>query len=287
MGRDHQPQREAFSKARTHGFALSRFSRSCVDSHWHYHPEYELILIEAGSGIRSIGPSIRPYAAGDLCLIGANLPHRFGSHPRERRGARWTVVHFLPGRFGQPFWELPQNRKISRMIAEADRGLHFPSDAVPLVSAALQKIARAPSADFGTFHLFELLAALAAIRGREPLNVHPPDSPRDPGDRRLSDLLAWVDDQADNPELSLSAAASRLQVSAPAFCRFFRRHLGKTFRQYLNEVRVTRACSQLLHPDAPVSQIAFATGFNNLANFNRRFREITGCTPTDFRGGAH
>lgn len=281
MKTDPQPRIEALSKARTHGFSITGFSKSCVDFHWHFHPEFELIRIEHGKGTRSIGHSVQPYSDGDVCLIGANLPHAFGSLPRDRTGAKWTVLHFQPERFGEIFWTLPQNRRIRLLLEESRRGLAFSAAETRAIPALLKKISKAPSADFGMIYLLEVLACLASVRRRCPLNAAA--FPMEFMDQRLPALLAWVDEHADFSDLTQAAAAEHVHLSPQAFCRYFRHRLGRSFRQYVNELRVARACSKLLHTEASVSEVAFETGFNNLANFNRRFREIAGCTPTEYR----
>jgi hypothetical protein len=60
-------------------------------------------------------------------------------------------------------------------------------------------------------------------------------------------------------------------MSVPAFTRFFRKSTGKTFVEYLTELRVGSACAFWWRPTGPVTQICYAAGFNNLSNFNRRF----------------
>lgn len=278
-----QPRREAFSKAREHGFSITEFSKSCVDFHWHFHPEFELTWIEKGRGTRSIGHAVQPYADGDLCLIGSGLPHAYGSHPRDRTGAKWTVLHFQPERFGGTFWDLPQNRRIRNLLNEARRGIWFPASTGKIVGALLRKASRARSADFGTIHLLEVLARLAGVRNIQPLNAASASYSEELRDPRLPGLLAWVDEQAEASELSQAAAAQSLHMSPQAFCRYFRRRLGKSFRQYVTELRIARACSKLAHSERAISEIAFEVGFGNLANFNRRFRELLDCTPGEYR----
>jgi transcriptional regulator GlxA family with amidase domain len=53
--------------------------------------------------------------------------------------------------------------------------------------------------------------------------------------------------------------------------------------RYVNELRVARACRRLTETDEPIASIAFEAGFGNLANFNRRFKEIKGSRPREFR----
>ena len=66
-------------------------------------------------------------------------------------------------------------------------------------------------------------------------------------------------------------------------CTFFRRATGNTFTDFVNRVRISRACQLLMDTDQQVTHICYEVGFNNVANFNRRFLEIKGMTPTEFR----
>jgi AraC-like DNA-binding protein len=83
--------------------------------------------------------------------------------------------------------------------------------------------------------------------------------------------------------VSLAEAAQVAHLSIPAFCRMFRRTTGKTLVGYLNELRTGEVCRELIETERPVSEIAFGSGFNNLSNFNRRFRAQKGLSPRDYR----
>ena len=84
------------------------------------------------------------------------------------------------------------------------------------------------------------------------------------------------------PLVAAQVAAS-LGMSESRFSRFFKRATGNTFTDFVNRVRIHRACQLLMDSGQPVGQICYDVGFNNLANFNRRFLEIKGLTPTEFR----
>jgi AraC-like DNA-binding protein len=77
--------------------------------------------------------------------------------------------------------------------------------------------------------------------------------------------------------------AAELGMSESRFSRFFRRATGNTFTDFVNRVRVNRACQLLMETDRLVTHICYEVGFQNVANFNRRFRDIKGMTPTEFR----
>jgi AraC-like DNA-binding protein len=72
-------------------------------------------------------------------------------------------------------------------------------------------------------------------------------------------------------------------MTPKSFSRFFKKNTGKAFIQYVNELRVGLACRKLMQSDASVSEICYASGFNNLSNFNRQFKERKGMSPKEFR----
>lgn len=87
----------------------------------------------------------------------------------------------------------------------------------------------------------------------------------------------------DDPDLNQTRVGRSVGMSASAFSRFFARRSGKPFSRFLNEVRIGQACRKLQESEATIGEICYACGFANLSNFNRRFRQLKGLTPSDFR----
>jgi len=83
--------------------------------------------------------------------------------------------------------------------------------------------------------------------------------------------------------ISLDEIASLASMNPTAFCRYFKEHTGKTFKQYLIDLRVGYACKLLSAGTLNVSQIALESGFETVAHFNRLFRRLMGLTPTEYR----
>jgi len=77
--------------------------------------------------------------------------------------------------------------------------------------------------------------------------------------------------------------AAKVGMSPAAFSRWFKRGVGHVFHRHLNELRIAMVCARLSSGPESITEAAFQNGYNNLANFNRRFREITGFTPSEFR----
>ncbi len=71
--------------------------------------------------------------------------------------------------------------------------------------------------------------------------------------------------------ISMQEVAAELGMSESRFSRFFRRATGNSFTDFVNRVRINSACHLLMQTDHYVTDICHQVGFNNVANFNRRF----------------
>lgn len=102
---------------------------------------------------------------------------------------------------------------------------------------------------------------------------------------RLRNVITYVEDHFREP-VSLQEISDYLGLGKEYFCRFFKKNMGISFLQYLNEVRITHIYQDLLSTDMPVSELAEKNGFTNQKLFNRTFKEIYGCTPSAVRKNA-
>jgi AraC-like DNA-binding protein/ligand-binding sensor protein len=85
--------------------------------------------------------------------------------------------------------------------------------------------------------------------------------------------------------VSLTQVAAAAHVSPFHFCRVFRAATGVTFTEYVCRLRVERAKTLLADASVRVSEVAYATGFGSISQFNTVFRKCVGKTPTQYRSG--
>ncbi len=280
-----KPFRESVEPAPQSSFRCLRFAQQGFTYGWHFHPEIELTLILSGRGKRFVGDDIANFAAGDLCLLGTNLPHCWLSDP-EPDGTyapcESVVVQFLPDCLGMGLFDRPETRGIARLLQQADRGLCFTGEIRDRVDAVLRQIDRQPPFE-RMITLLETLSVLSTATEVQPLSsLGFAPSVTFSDQRRIDDVSRFILDHLTEP-LRLEDAAGVAHLSASAFSRFFRRATGKSFVRYVNELRVARACRLLTETEQSITAIAFESGFGNLANFNRRFREIKQLRPREFR----
>lgn len=94
-------------------------------------------------------------------------------------------------------------------------------------------------------------------------------------------LLSYMDEHyADN--LTLNFAAKQMNFSESHFSKVFKKMTGINYVVYLNMIRVEHAAQMLKNSGMTITDISLSCGFNNIRSFNRVFKEIVGCTPTQF-----
>ena len=87
---------------------------------WHYHPEFELTLITHGNGKRLVGDSYDNYEAGDLVLLGRELPHTWTSEPIKNKKVSAIVVQF-PADFIERFTGLEEFKRMKACLLYTSR----------------------------------------------------------------------------------------------------------------------------------------------------------------------
>jgi AraC-like DNA-binding protein len=84
-------------------------------------------------------------------------------------------------------------------------------------------------------------------------------------------------------KISLKEVADLIFLTESNFCKFFKKATGKTYSDYLNELRINEACRLLVQTEKSINQISFECGFETLSYFNRVFLNKKGVTPSLFR----
>jgi AraC-like DNA-binding protein len=252
---------------------------------WHFHPEVELLLTVQGGTHRRIGDNISALTAGDLVLIGSNLPHDF-RNSREPgvpfRPVHAIVLQFRPDFLGPSWLERNDMSRVHRLFRLAGQGLEISGATKRKVSHLMK---RTPGAR-GIFRLIITLNIVALLSAsRELRRISSPGFAPEVqiSDReRMGSISAFIEDRIAEP-LYLRQVAQHAGMSEVSLSRYFRSRTGKTFPAYLNELRVARVCRLLVETDATVTEIALSCGFDSMANFDHQFSRLHGCSPSIYR----
>jgi len=254
---------------------------------WHFHPEYDILLILKNTGHYLNGDYIGDLKPGTLVIVGPNIPHAF--HPAEvddndPQKPSTMVLQFSTVSLGREFLQKPEMAHIAHFLEEASRSFEFfgetrrRSEEIILGMSESSEIKR-----FTELILLLDLLANSPAEERQQL-VSPLYSPSlNKESVSKIDLVSRYIVNNLNKRITLNDAAELSLMSPKSFSRFFKKNTGKNFVQYVNEMRIAKACRQLIETNDSISTICYEAGFNALSNFNRRFQEVKNMTPREFR----
>lgn len=269
---------EKITVAPEQSFLAFEYEAAAFDAPWHFHPEFELTHIKSSSGIRYVGNHLADFKAGDLVLLGANLPHCWRNVSAEGGQANSLVIQWGGSFLGSQ----PEFKAIRKMLAMADRGIQFPETIAERVGNQMAAIIDAPPLD-AYLLLIRLLDELARSEDHNLLadRAFSYDGSSRTGDR-LQRIQQFVNDHYQR-KITLAEVAARVNLSEQSFSRFFSQAMGRPFFRFLNEYRINMACRLLLETDANVSNVGYDCGYDTLPFFYREFGRLKGCTPGQFR----
>jgi len=254
-----------------------------INNRWHYHSEVELIHIKKGEGTQFIGDSIKRFKAGDVVLVGSNLPHywRFDDVYYEENTkaiADIRVAHFNENFWGNQFLELPENINLKTVLEKARRGLQVTGKTKHTVAELLEQLQEADGPQRIIF-LIEALTAVANAKQLVPLSSigFKPDL----GDTEKDRINAIYEYSIKNfkRKIQLEEIADVANISPNSFCRYFKSRTRKTYSQFLIELRVGHACRLLIENNHCIKRLCYESGFNNFTSFHKYFKMITGKSP--------
>lgn len=288
IGLLNQPaSREVIPRDPAASFRFYKHSFPHPNARWGHHPEYEVHLILKTSGRYVIGDVIDSFDAGQLTLIGPNLPHHWITDtPRgETVEDRDAVLHFSDEWIRGCQVAMPELESLDTLLRNSHHGIEFRGPAATLGAAALLRIGDAPGGIDRVIAVLDLLRVLAAAPPEHAVLVARAWLPQSK-DQTTADLVSRaIDYILDNisGDVRLTEAARLAAMSDSAFSRYFKAASGQTFTEMVRRLRLTRACQLLERTEDQIASIAVAVGYDNLSNFNRQFLQSYGMTPRQHR----
>ena len=253
---------------------------------WHHHPEYELTLTLNSRGWRFIGDHIGEYNTLDLVLVPPDMPHTWASTGSiDEQNPHTAIVIWFSGSWAQRLADTClEYSALRKLLGRSETGLHF----APPAGEHMQNRLKELLSESPRLRLQAALETLIELAGTE--NFSPLGTPRLTAGRpmlrdepaQLNRILDLLHRRFREP-LRVQDLCEAGNLSARSLHRFFLRHVGESVTSYLCRLRIGRACLMLAETDLPISVIALESGFANLANFNRQFRQTRQMTPKEFR----
>jgi AraC-like DNA-binding protein len=248
--------------------------------YWHFHPEIELVYVEADKGIRHIGDHISTYEGCDLALIGSYIPHLNFDYG-VKATVETVVIQFPETYFEAGLARIPELQKVVDLMERAKTGIAFTGETKRIAGVRLKKLQY-----MDRFHQFmELMSIfqfLAVSDEYEDLEVRPISSQTIlKQQERIHRIHQFVEMNFQKP-IDTQQIADEVNLTLPAFCRYFKKATKVTYTDFVNQYRVQYA-KKLLIQDKNVTEACFECGYESLSYFNRIFKKFAGVSPSAFK----
>ena len=282
-----KPQLLKVFKDLEHSFSARKETMPDVNNHWHYHPELELIYFKNGNGTQFIGDNISPFQAGNVVLVGSNLPHYWqfdDTYFDKQAGANAdvSVVHFNESFWGELFLNLPENKEIKMTLAKSKRGIQIAGHAGEKIGSLIERVI----SEKGSRKIILLMEVLLSIGECSQNNLMASVSFQHNFQESEKDRIHAIYNYTIanfKKKIKLNEIAAVANMTPNSFCKFFRSRSRKTYTQFINEIRIGHACKLLIDNKLNVKEICYESEFFNFASFHKYFRQVTRESPLSYQ----
>ena len=252
------------------------------------HDVIEIGFVERGSGIHQIANQSIPCTQGDVYVIHQNIPHGYflasKHHELLVRRIRFDIGDWLDGDVATP----DSNRFAYGIFSDNGQCAYAMLNAKTLgeVSALIDTIAleleqrRDEWRDSIKADLMLLLITLGRYMNGAIKNI--PNIPSKEW-RKATLALQTISERFGDSALTLEKVAQELFISPSKLSRLFKNLTGKSFSEYLKELRISRACKMLRETELFVDEIMKRCGMKDITSFYHNFHERMGMTPAQYR----
>ena len=281
---DNKEQRQHSSSLVPYSIYDCQIPDSLPNVPMHWHNEFEIDYVLQGQGDFICGDEHFPVSSGDVIMISPNMLH--AAYPSANMNLHYIAFVFHASMLG-----LESNDRSSTHCIR------------PLITGQLRVNMRYDSShpDYSVIH--SLTEAIVSCASK--------NNPYD--DLLLKSILLqlfWYFEKSDNlssvqgddisysslirPALeymtycymdyiTINELAAKCAISSSHFMNSFKKAVGCSAVEFLTQLRIKAACTALTETTDDISTISYSCGFNNLSNFNKQFKKITGSSPREYR----
>ena len=250
----------------------------------HFHPEFEINYISEASGARrTVGDHTGEIGDKELIIVGPNLYHGWENYKNDtNRTIHEVTIQFPRELFDKSFLSRNLIRPIGELINNSARGILFPNETIRIIEPQLMAIVRKNGFD-SFLELQSLLYNLAISRDQQFLTDVAFQRQSDfHNSKQIETVYNYIKENYAQ-KLQVGDAAQLVNMSVVTFSRLIKQRTGKSFVDFVNSYRLGIAMQTMMETNESISEICFECGFNNISNFNRIFKKIQGCTPSEYR----
>ncbi len=254
---------------------------------WHWHDELEAVVVAEGQAVVAAGTEKHTLRQGDGIFINAGVLH--GAWNAGGSDCYFHSVVFHPrlvgGSIDSIYWQnymqplLDDNfLKSFHMTCGTDG---WEMEALNAVEGAWQACA-AEEAGYEFKVREELSRFVFLMTGHRRMAEKKPSEKALRDGERIKIMLQYIQEHYAE-DLSTVMIAKSAMISESECLRCFHSTIGTTPKQYLKQFRIQKAAQLLLKTDEKIVMIGTRCGFQEMSYFAKTFRELCGCTPSEYR----
>jgi len=250
----------------------------------HFHPEFEINYIRhAKGGKRVVGDHIGEIDETELVMVGPNLYHGWENYRNTGGDALHEItIQFPRELFNDELLGRHLLQPVKELLNNAYRGILFSQETIRMIEPRLHRLSQ--KRGFDSYLEFQsLLYDLAISRDQQLLTNMSFLRQNDfHNSERIESIYTYVKENF-GKKIKLEDAAGHVNMTVVSFSRLIKQRTGKSFVDFVNEIRLGYATRLLIESNKSIGEICFECGFNNISNFNRIFKKRQNCTPSEFR----
>jgi len=280
-----KPTYEALPLNQQSSYTLRVFEELEFTAPFHFHPEFELTAILKGKGNRFVGDHMASFDAGDLLLLGSNLPHCWKSETNTNNeiNARSVVVQFKQDFLGDRFLEKYETQHLMQLLEKSRLGIRFTGNAAQETIGKMLELTIIDDPFKRLLNFLDILNDLSLSKAYKTLNkealVHTQSAYEN---NRLYAVQSYLIDHFKS-RISLNEVAEVANMSPNAFCKYYKKITQKTFMETVAAYRLNYALQQLLQTEKPITEICFDSGFTDVSYFFKTFKLKLNESPLAYR----
>ena len=238
--------------------------------------EYEILYVEQGNGLLYFGNSVCTVQSGDFIFINSFEEHFFRQNNTGEPFRCYRIIFDVAALGGsedscRTFFEGIRLCRYLKMPAELINRIHNideldkDTEGWDLILRSFLLDVISYSVESGQFERFSQLSGLE----KRSLSA-------------IDNALHYIRENY-SENLSLKSILALTNYSKSHFIRLFKESTGMNVSEYINKYRIEKACLDLIYTSNNITEIAMASGFNNIQYFSRKFREYMKCTPKQYQ----
>lgn len=246
----------------------------------HQHDEIQISFIVKGEGTLIVGDTINSYQKGNLLVFGNNLPHVFKNIENFKEKSHMITLFFTKESFGNHFFDLEEFAEIQLFFNKAKHGLKISSNNnLEKIFLSLKKATKLER----FIKLLKILKNITVLEYESLSSFLYEKKYTVIEGKRMRDIFDFTM-QNYKKNITLDDISEVAVMTKNAFCKYFKKRTNKTYFQFLNELRIEHACKLMIsNSEFSLAEIAYNSGFNNISNFNRQFKNIKKTNPSNYK----